>query len=75
VDQPGNPQIGADERQALLRDVVDVAGMCHLLQSNRHGFRNRLKCHLFQSIILSTKKVIALSLFAVNDIDYDFHLL
>jgi hypothetical protein len=42
---------------------------CHLLQSNRHGFRNRLKCHLLQSIILS------LSLIAVNVIDYHFHLL
>ena len=32
-------------------------------------FRNRLKCHLFLSIILS------LSLIAVNVIDYHFHLL
>ena len=34
----------------------------------RHGFRNRLKCNLLQSIILS------LSLIAVNVIDYHFHL-
>jgi hypothetical protein len=37
--------------------------------SNRDGFRNRLKCHLLQSIILW------LSLIAVNVIDYHFHLL
>jgi hypothetical protein len=33
---------------------------CHLFQSNRYGIRNRLKCHLLQSIILS------LSLITVN---------
>jgi hypothetical protein len=27
----------------------------HLLPSNRYGFRNRLKCHLLKSIILSLK--------------------
>ncbi len=42
---------------------------CHSLQSNRHGFSNRLKCHLLQSIILS------LSLTTVNVIDYHFHWL
>ena len=42
---------------------------CHLVTSNRHGLKNRLKYHLFQSIILS------LSLIAVNVIDYHFHLL
>ena len=42
VDQPGNPQIGADERQALLRDVVDVAGIEACLSSCPQGiaFRN-----------------------------------
>jgi hypothetical protein len=35
----------------------------------RHRFKNRLKCHLLQSILLS------LSLIAVNVIDYHFHLL
>jgi hypothetical protein len=46
---------------------------CHLLQSNRHGFRNRLKCHLSQSIILSLSLIavmdrLSLSLIAANGI-------
>jgi hypothetical protein len=45
------------------------SGMDIEMQSNRHGFRDRLKCHLLQSIILSS------SLIAVNVIDYHFHLL
>jgi hypothetical protein len=52
----------------LLRYGVRNQLKCYLFQSNRHGFRNRLKCHLLQSILLS------LSLFAVNDIDYHFHI-
>jgi hypothetical protein len=45
---------------SLLRHGFRNRLKCHLLQSNRHGFRHRLKCHLLQSIILS--------LIAVNNI-------
>jgi ribosomal protein L34 len=55
---------------SLLRHGFRNRLKCHLLQSNRHGFRNRLKCYLLQSMTLS------LSLIAVvNGIDYHFHLL
>ncbi len=51
-------------------DVVhEIALWRHAGSLLRHGFRNRLKCHLLQSIILS------LSLIAVNVLDYHFHLL
>jgi hypothetical protein len=48
----------------LLRHGYRNRLKCHLLQSNRHGFRNRLKCHLLKSIILSTITL----LIAVNDL-------
>ena len=49
--------------------LYEIALWLHAESLLRHGFRNRLKCHLLQSIILS------LSLIAVNVIDYHFHLL
>ena len=42
----------------LLRHGFRNRLKCHLLQSNRHGFRNRLKCHSLQSIILSLSLII-----------------
>jgi hypothetical protein len=47
--------------------LYEIALRLHVGSLLRHGFRNRLKCHLIQSIIL------ALSLVAVNDIYYHFH--
>jgi hypothetical protein len=41
---------------SLLRHGFRNRLKCHLFQLNRYGFRNRLKCHLLQSIILSKKK-------------------
>jgi len=53
---------------SLLRHGLRNRLKCHLFQSNWYGFRNRLKCHLLQSIKLS------LSLISVNVIDCHFHL-
>ena len=49
--------------------LYEIALWLHAGSLLRHAFRNRLKCHLLQSRILS------LSLIAVKVIDYHFHLL
>ena len=49
--------------------LYEIALLLHAGILLRYGLRNRLKCHLLQSIILS------LSLIEVNVIDYHFYLL
>jgi hypothetical protein len=70
-----------DEAISLFAGLLanpDVPLSRHLLPSNRHGFRNRLKIKVSLIVvnnIIVKKLSLKVSPIAVNVIDYHFHLL